>query len=318
MTGEEYYIGVDLGATTTRIAVADGDGNEHGGAAAPTPRGVPGDRVTGHVLALIEEACGAAGIDPGSIAAAGIGSIGPLDVGAGRVVDPANLPGVDHVELVTPIETLTGADTIHLRNDATAGVIGERFAHPTAQENMVYLTVSTGIGAGVIVDGHVLRGRAGNAGEVGHFVVDPLGDRACGCGQVGHWEAYAAGDAIPTYARDLYDADPVVTELPLDDLTARQILERPSDPLADRVIEHVTRWNAIGVANLVHAYAPDLVIVGGGVADNNPDVIVEPLRERVTDMVMVEPPDIRASALGERSVVRGALVSVLTDGTGER
>ena len=314
-----YYAGVDLGATNVRAVVGDDDGTVIGRDRRPTPQGPSGIAVTEAVLDAVRAACEAAGVAPGDVAAAGVGSVGPLDLAAGTVEGPANLPdGVGTIPLTGPLEELVDAP-VHLHNDTAAGVIGERFHAERNPDDMVYLTISSGIGAGVCVDGHVLSGWDGNAGEVGHATLDPGEEMACGCGGAGHWEAYCSGNSIPRFARHLHDGE--ATDLSLDspEFSAADVFAAAgADPLADRVLERVAEFNALGVASLVHAYAPIIVYVGGAVALNNPEFVVEGLRERVPGRVMANVPEIELTTLGDDVVVRGALASAMTGGTGDR
>ncbi|WP_254840774.1 ROK family protein [Natronomonas marina] len=312
------YVGVDLGATNVRAIVGGDDGAVLGRDRRPTPQG-PGVDVTEAVLGAVRAACGAAGVDPTEVAAAAVGSFGPLDRSAGTVTDPANLSdSVGTVRLIDPLGDLLDAP-VSLHNDATAGVVGERFHAANDLDDVVYLTVSSGIGAGVCVDGHVLSGVDGNAGEVGHLTLDPDGEMACGCGGRGHWEAYCSGRGIPRYARHLHGDE--ATDLPLSapEFSAADVFAAAGeDAFADRVIEAVAEWNALGVATVVDAYAPAVVSLGGAVALKNPDLVVGPLRERVPDLVVSNVPEIRLAALGEDAVLKGALASATTAGTGDR
>ncbi|WP_254543205.1 ROK family protein [Halomarina pelagica] len=316
-----YYVGVDLGATNVRAVVADGEATILGRSRERTPDGPTGIAVTETVLSAIRGACEDAGVAPGEISAAGIGSFGPLDLTEGTVENPANLPeAIDRIPLTGPVANLVGTDRVHLHNDTNAGVIGQRYFSERNPDDMVYLTMSSGIGAGVCVDGHVLRGWDGNAGEVGHMTVDPEGRMTCGCGHDGHWEAYCSGNNVPRYARLVHETEGVPTDLPLDDPdfdAAAVFAAVDEDPLAERVIHRFSDWNTMGVANLCHAFAPLVVYVGGAVALNNPDLVLDPIRERLGDQVMVNVPDVELTTLGDDVVVLGALASALTDGTGD-
>ena len=315
------YLGVDLGATTIRAVVGDRAGRVLGADRGPTPDGPTGVAITEAVLDAVREACADAGVDPEAVVAAGIGAVGPLDHDAGVAVDPTNLPDdVGPIPLVGPLRTLLSTDRTYFHNDATAGAIGERL-FDDGGDDLVYLTLSTGVGAGVVVDGHVLSGWDGNAAEMGHVTLDPSdGARACGCGGTGHWEAYCGGANVPGYARDRHDGGE--TRLPLDDpdFDAAAVFDAAADGdgFASQVVDRIGRWNALGVATIVHAYAPRVVAVGGGVARNNPDRVLGPIRDRLPSLLQVaRTPEVRLTDRDGDAVVRGALASAITGGTGD-
>jgi len=311
-------VGVDLGATNVRAAVADGKGSVLSVSRRSTPQGPTGIDVTEAVLDCVRAACRDAGVSTDSIAAVGVGSIGPLDLAAGTVEGPANLPDVGTIPLVGPLSELVDSERVYLHNDTSAGVIGERFYADRTPADMVYLTISSGIGAGVCVDGEVLTGWDGNAGEVGHSVVDPRGEMRCGCGRPGHWEAYCSGENIPRYARHIAETEDVPTDLELADVDAADVFAAADrDELAARTVDAVAEWNAVGVTNLVQAYAPIVVYVGGAVALNNPERVLDPVRESLADSVLNNVPDLELTTLGDDVVLRGAVASALTDGTGD-
>ncbi|MFB6146482.1 MAG: ROK family protein [Halobacteriaceae archaeon] len=315
-----YYAGVDLGATNVRAAVADGDGDVLGISRQSTPQGPTGIAVTEAVLETLRTVCADVGIDPGAIRATGIGSIGPLDLAEGVVENPANLPeAVGRIPLVGPVRELVGSERVYLHNDTSAAVIGERFYADRNPDDMVYLTISSGIGAGVCVDGNVLGGWDGNTGEVGHMTVDPAGQMVCGCGREGHWEAYCSGNNIPRYAEALHDGEATALPLGGEDFDAADVFAHADhDAFAQTVVDRVARWNAIGVANIVHAYAPLIIYVGGAVALNNPELVVDAIRDRLGDMVMTNVPEVTLTGRGAEAVLYGAVASALTGGTGDR
>ncbi|WP_435344438.1 ROK family protein [Haloarchaeobius sp. HRN-SO-5] len=317
------YAGVDLGATNVRAVVGDDDARILGSYRTSTPQGPTGIAITEAVLDALRRACTDAGVEPTAVRACGIGSIGPLDLAEGAVEDPANLPNtVDRIPLTGPIGKLIDSERVYLHNDTAAGCIGERFHAEQNPDDMAYITISSGIGAGVCIDGSVISGWDGNAGEVGHYVVDPQGRLTCGCGKDGHWEAYCSGNNVPRYARLLAEDDPhFETVLPLDDpdFTAKDVFDAVGeDDFADHVVDQLAHWNTIGVSNVVHSFAPIVVYIGGAVALNNADLVLDPIRERIDDMVMTNIPDIQLTTLGDDVVVKGALASALTRGTGDR
>ena len=312
------YAGVDLGATNVRAVVADADGAVLGSDRRKAPHGPTGLAVTEAILACLRTACAAADVAPATVEAVGIAAAGRLDLAEG-LVEPTNIP-VERVPLRGPVSNLVETENIHLHKDVAAGVIGERFHAERNPDDMVYLTISSGIGAGITVDGSVLRGWDGNAGEVGHMTVDPEGRRTCGCGHDGHWEAYCSGTNIPAYTRLLWqEADRPETALPIeDDIAAPDVFAHArEDAFAGRVVERLARWNALGLTNVVHAYAPLVVSIGGAVALNNEELVVDPIREHLDEMVMINVPEVRLTDLGDDVVVEGALASALTGGTGD-
>jgi glucokinase len=315
------YGGIDLGATNIKAVVGDDDATVIGRNDRPTPQGPTGIAVTEAVLDTLREACADAGVEPDALRAVGIGSIGPFDMAAGAIDHPANLPDtVQRIPLTGPVSELVDSDRVYLHNDTNAGVIGERFHAERNPDDMVYLTISSGIGAGVCCDGRVLDGWDGNVGEVGHWVVDPDGRQTCGCGRDGHWEAYCSGDNLPEYARHLAEERSLDTDLPIDDdeFDAADVFSNPADPLADLVIDRTAQWNAIGVTNIVQAYAPLSIHLGGAVALNNESAVVDPLRDVIDETVFSNVPSISLTEFGDDVVVHGALASALTGGTGDR
>jgi len=313
------YAGVDFGATNLRVVIGTPDGEIQGADRRPTPQGPSGITVTEAILDTIRAACNEADIEPTELVAAGVGSIGPLDTAEGAVRNPANLPDtIDLIPITGPVENLIDGP-VYLHNDANAGAIGERFYADYSPDNIVYLTISSGIGAGVIVDGAVLSGWDGNAGEVGHITVDPDGLMECGCGKRGHWEAYCSGNNIPRYAQALHNGEETALTLDDPDFGAADVFaQEGSDAFADRVLDKIAAWNAQGAATLTHAYAPIVIYVGGAVAINNPEFVINRLRERIADLVMTNVPDIKLTTLGNDVVVKGALASAMTSGTGDK
>lgn len=308
-TREQTVVGIDLGATNYRVAVASGvdilDRVQY-----QTPAAHTGREVTEALVDAVDEVLAGAGLDREAVAGVGVGSIGPLDTESGVVIDPPNLsPSIEGIPLAGPLGDAMGAP-VRVENDAIAALLAERAQMDDPPPNMAYVTFSTGVGAGVAVDGHVLRGWGGNAAEVGHFVLEPDDGRPCGCGRDGHWEAYAGGNNLPDYARSLRDAFEGDTELALgeDSFAAEDVFAMAGeDVLADILIHRLGRWNAQGLATLVHAYAPELISIGGAVALENPALVIEPIRDRLPPLVTTRVPELRATPLGHDAVLEGGL-----------
>ncbi len=313
------YVGVDLGASKIRTVVGDADASVLARDRRRTPQDADGDAVADAVVDSIRrslaEVDGAGGVDSaGTVDRVGIGAIGPLDRDAGTVLDPANLPAVDRIPVVDRVAAAVDAP-VTLHNDATAGAIGEWYFGDATPRNLVYLTFSTGIGAGVVCDGRVLDGANGNAGEVGHVTLDPDATVRCGCGAVGHWEAFCGGANLPAFARAVREEADVDSDRTFG--SAAEIFEAAgSDPLADLVVERVGKYNAVGVATVVQAFDPELLVVSGAVARNNPEAVLDPIETRLSGMLLAAPPEIRLTDRGDTAVVDGALASAVTNGRG--
>jgi glucokinase len=157
---------------------------------------------------------------------------------------------------------------VRLENDANMAALGEwMFGAGQGTRHIVFVTVSTGIGGGVIVDGRLLHGWRGMAAEIGHMAVSER-EIPCACGSTGCWEALASGTALARFA-NAAAAGAAVTSLPRDgSISARDVVAAAvaGDPLASRLLDQEARWLGVGFANLLHLYSPERIIVGGGVS----------------------------------------------------
>lgn len=261
--------------------------------------------------------------DKGLKAAIGVASTGPLDLRKGTIARPANLP-YESVPLVRPLEEALGSRVV-LMNDANAAALGERaFGAGKNHENLVYVTMSTGIGGGAIVDGHLLTGKDGNAAEIGHVVVDPSERLTCGCGRKGHWEAYCSGRGIPKLASLLVSEESMAggeTKLsrllktstgPVDAAAILKAAAR-GDRFGGRVVREMGMLNALGVANVVNMFDPSLITFGGGVALNNQAMVLDPIRKLVAKYSINRVPQLLITPLGDDAGMLGALSVAFSD-----
>jgi glucokinase len=282
-------LALDIGGTKVAAGVVDDDGTVHSFLAEPSHavRG-PADTL-GRLFALGRRAVDEAGVDWSRIEAVGIGCGGPLDANAGVLLAPPHLPGwVDVPVSAMAEEALRRPAT--LANDATAAAAGEhRWGAGAGVENMVYLTVSTGVGGGIVVDGHLYRGSLGNGGELGHVTVDWHGRRCRGCGRRGCLEAYVSGTSIAERAREaLAEGGGTGSALAgLEAVTAADVsaAARAGDPLAREVWESTCEALACGLTTLVNVFEPELVVLGGGVTRAG-DQLLAPVRARVASDAM--------------------------------
>lgn len=311
-------IGVDLGGTNVRVAFGSKEGKIIARVSEPTEKSRGPTGVSEQIIRLINSLIKGR-INLRDIEGIGIGSAGPLDIKSGALMRPTHLP-FEYVPLVKPLEEEFGLPVI-LLNDCVAAVLGEKhFGIGGGHENLVYVTISTGIGGGVYVDGHLLIGKDGNAHEIGHFTIDFKGRLTCGCGKKGHWEAYCSGVGIPNYARLIIEEDgfknthngPLMETYKNGRLTAKTVYDcaKAGDELAKIIVERIGELNAVGFACVVDAYDPSLITVGGSVTLNNPSLVIDPIRRYIKEHARNRVPEITLTPLGEDIVLYGALASI--------
>ncbi len=281
------FLCVDIGGTNTLLGLGNG-GFE-------VEKKIPSTEFLGNVEETVADVVSGSPHSMGDLEDVAIAAAGPVDHERG-VFYPPNLfkdIGLDEVPLREPLEKFGDVEIV---NDCTSAVIGE-YCYGNSRDNMLYLTISSGIGAGVILDGNVVEGHEGNLGEVGHMRVSDE-DFDCGCGGKGHWEGFCSGNNLPRMARELYDTH-------YSD--AREIFEARGngDRTAKKVIERMNRYNTKAVADLIHVFNPELITMGGAVALNHPETILEPLRDSVSDQVINGVPEIELCQLEEKAVIHG-------------
>lgn len=217
----------------------------------------------------------------------GVGAPGPLDPEAGIVIAPPTLAGWYEVPLADILSNRFQLP-VRLENDANAAALGEwRYGAGRGARSMVFVTVSTGIGGGVIADGRILHGRRGLAAEIGHMTITNEGER-CFCGAIGCFEAVASGTALGRRAtiRTRQSDGSTLRKLSADaDVTGRHVVEaaRMGDARALEFLNAEARWLGIGFTNLLHLYSPDILVMGGGIShgfDLLQDAITATVRDR--------------------------------------
>ncbi len=274
---ERPVLAIDLGGTQIRAALITPDLAVHARRAVPTgdDDGVAAvlDRIA-RAAAEVRDDAAADGLPP-PIGVA-VSSPGPLDPWRGIVRAPPNLAGWHDVPITTHLSDALDLPTF-LERDTNVAVLAEwRYGAARGASDAIYITVSTGIGGGVISDGRPLIGADGTAGEVGHHVIE-LDGPVCGCGGIGHVEAIASGTAIARDAQALLDAAP--DDTPLARLAvaegrvgARIVAQAAAegDAACAAILEHA--WVAIGAlcGSLVNLFDPQVIVIGGGIAEHQP------------------------------------------------
>jgi len=248
----------------------------------------------------------------------GMGAPGPLDPVAGIVIAPPTLSGWQDVPLAGILEDRFNLP-VRLENDANAAALGEwRFGAGRGATSLVFVTVSTGIGGGVIADGRILHGRRGLAGEIGHMAITSESER-CFCGAVGCFEAVASGTALGRRATTLTKpGDGSALRALSDDgeVTGRHVVEaaRGGDELALMLINREARWLGIGFTNLLHLYSPDMIVMGGGISHGY-DLLRKPIEATIHERAMPAYRDVPVvpAQLGRHAGLIGAASLILCD-----
>jgi glucokinase len=312
---DDLVLGLDVGGTKIAAGVVDRGGQVLSMEVAPSRVHEGPDAMIDRHLDLGRAAVAAAAVPWGQIRAVGIACGGPLDPFAGIIQSPPGLPGWNDVPLVAIVEAALRRPAV-VGNDATACAIAEWWfgiGRERGVRNLVYLTISTGVGGGLILDGRVYRGAAGNAGELGHLTIDYQG-RQCGCGRRGCLEAYASGPQIAARARERIAAGGASTLAALPEVTARDVAQAAAegDPLAREVWDETTEMLGSAVANILDVFNPELVVLGGGVTRAG-DQLLRPVHEAALRQAMAparNAADIVLAGLGEElGVVSAATVA---------
>jgi len=304
-------VGIDIGGTKIAIAVADTDGNLLSRRRIPTRPELGPSVALESICLSIEELIAEIGA---RLIAIGVGCPGPLDIEKGLVLSPANLRSWNRVPIVDKLSAHFGVDVV-FDNDANAAALGECIFGAGRDSNRVfYVTISTGIGGGIVLNGELYNGVANGAGEVGHSIVKPDGIR-CNCGSIGCLETICSGTHIARRIKERIDSGTpsLLRDLAADgrDPSAQMLIEavRRDDSVASDLWDETCRYLAIGLGNAITILAPDVLIVGGGISAAG-DLLLDPLRELIPNYVSMIPAErirVVAAALGQDSGLYGAV-----------
>lgn len=290
MTRPQYIIGVDLGGTNIVVGAMPVDGSHEYAVRSQTTRAEQGadaviDRIVQMIAEVIADTSAETGAARTDFLGVGIGAPGPLDRARGVVIVTPNL-GWRDFPLRQVIRDRVGLPAT-LDNDANCATVGEWWCGAArGGRDVVGMTIGTGIGGGLILNGELYHGASDVAGEVGHMTIDSTG-RRCKCGNYGCLEAYASGPAIAERAREALAGDEPsllrdAVGCDLTRITAKLVYEASTsgDPIAREVVRDTARFLGAGLANLLNIFNPDTVVLAGGVTDAG-DALFDPLRSEV-------------------------------------
>jgi glucokinase len=311
---DSLVLGIDLGGTKILSAVIDLDQKIRSRDHSVTPATQGQDAVMEAVVRSVRRCLEKGELDISRITAIGLGAPGPSNPDTGVLFTSPNLPGWENVPIRDVVYQEFGRE-VCLINDANAAALGEaRFGAGRGARHFIYITVSTGIGGGVVIDGKVYTGSIGTAGELGHMTIDDEGP-LCNCGNRGCWETLASGTALAREARrkvkegfrtsilEHAGGDP-------EQITAQvvQTAAEQGDDVARELIARTGYYLGVGFANLINIFNPERIVIGGGLS-NMGEMLFEPARKEARKRaytVAYEAVRFVPASLGRNSGVLGA------------
>jgi glucokinase len=309
-TRGRHVFGIDVGGTNLRVALGDEAGELVDRRVRNTDPAAGAEEGVKTLAEMMEELAYAHGLAMTDVGSAGIGVPGPTDPARGVLIDPPNLPGWHNAPVADLLEAATGVPT-NLENDAHLAAYGEfHRGAGRGSRDLVFVTVSTGIGGGIVIDGKLYSGAGGAAGEVGHVVIDPNGP-ICSCGRRGHLEALASGTAMARIAGERIAAGEPSSLSRLEAITARDIgvAAGEGDALAASVLADAGRLLGLSLGGLLDILDPEVLVLGGGVIQIGPpllDHLHAAIREQAFETIYSHV-RIATAGLGQDAGLVGAL-----------
>ena len=305
-----HVLAADIGGTHMRAAVVREDSTILARVSAPTLPGDGFDTATERLSMLFQQVAARA-LAP-DLLAIGISTAGPVDPTDGTYRHPPNLEGWDGRSMVPMLTDHLGMP-VRVGHDATLAALAEtRWGHRSGAKHLLYVTVSTGIGAGIIVDGRPVTGASGGAGEVGHMIVAP-GGASCGAGCPGCLEGNASGRAIALAAHAAIEGGAHTILPPEADAAAVFAAADAGDSLADAIVERAMGHLAAGIAGLLAIFDPEVIVLGGGVAEGfvtRWDALIAEIQERALPRYASGVP-VERTTLGDEVGLLGAALWAL-------
>ncbi len=314
-----YRIGIDVGGTNLVAGLVDEEYHVLARAKRRTRKLKDADALCVEMAAVAREAARAGGADDGDIELVGIGIPGAIDRDRGVVLHTPNAPFHN-----TPVRELFQREwnvPVYLGNDANCAAVGEYLAGAAKGcRSAMVITLGTGVGAGIIVDGRLFTGCNDTGLEAGHTVIQVDG-RQCNCGRRGCWERYSSATGLKQSTREAMEQHPesLLWSLAggtLDGVGGRTAFQaaREGDETARMVVDEYIRYLAIGLTNMINLFQPEIICLGGGVSNEGDDLFLDPLRALVErDRYTTEGPQTRLvkAALGNDAGIVGAAVPFL-------
>jgi glucokinase len=277
-TDKKLIFAADLGGTQLRAATVDRCGRIHSRFKQNTPQVADANAIVDAIVAAVHQC------EVSDISAVSLVVPGTVKVEEGAVVKAPNLPCLDGFRLAEALSSRLELPAV-LENDANAAAVGEMWQGAAVGcKTIICLTLGTGVGGGIILDGKLWRGVDGAAAEIGHMCVDPFGGVACTCGSRGCLEVFASATAIVRMTREASPRYPDSILQGREDLTAEMIFDagKAGDELALEIFRRMGMYLGIGLANLINILNPEMIVIGGGVV-NGWDLFEKHMHQQVEE-----------------------------------
>lgn len=314
-----FTIGIDLGGTNIVSAVVDEKYNILAKAKTPTAMPRSAEEIFDDIARVSKEAMAEAGLTIADIDSVGLGT--PGTVNAEGVIEYANNLGFDHIPARQMLIDRLGCEKVFIANDANCAALGEAYAGcGNGAKNFVAVTLGTGVGSGVIVDGKIVTGVNGAGGECGHQVIVVDGEE-CTCGRKGCWEAYASATALINQTKKAMQEypDSVMHDLAMEEgkVSGRTAFDamRRGDVAGIKVVDKYIKYVSCGVVNLVNALQPEVICIGGGIC-NEGETLLRPLRryveaERYSVYSKIQTKIVKAQLGNDAGIIGAAILGIV-------
>lgn len=313
---KKYYVGIDLGGTFIKGGIVDGEGNILAKDKVPTEKEKGAERVAENIACLAKTLMNACGLSVENVQGIGIGAPGMIDSHKGEVVFSNNLAW-EHFAITERLERLTGLP-VKIANDANVAALGEaKFGAAKGKQNVVMITLGTGVGGGVVAEGKLLEGNCAAGAELGHSVLVAGGEQ-CTCGRKGCMEAYASATALIRDTKRAMEAhrDSKMWEVgSLDEVTGETAFRyKDCDEYARAVVENYIQMLACGLTNFANIFRPETILLGGGVCAEG-DNLVKPVQALLDKEIFAGDRgprvEVRIAELGNSAGLLGAAALLL-------
>ncbi len=306
-----YRIGIDLGGTNIAVGIVNEKFEIVSKASVKTGLPCCAESIADKIAITTKQAAETAGINISDVVSVGVGTPGLVDPEEGIVKYASNLR-FDHVPLAKLVGERLGVAKVYVQNDANAAAYGEFIAGSGKNtKNFIAVTLGTGVGGGIIINGKLYAGSNNAGAELGHMIVDADGEM-CSCGMQGCWEAYSSATALVSWTKEAMrkDTNSIMWELckgDIENADGKTSFDgmRAGDTAATEVVNKYIKYLSVGIASLVTMFQPDVIALGGGVSAEG-DTLLDPIRERLEKNACTRGATLKIAELGNDAGIIGA------------